>query len=251
MKPIYWLDPFDPENRFPPVEEALDEPNGLLAAGGGLGIGRLLNAYRHGIFPWYEEGQPILWWSPEPRAVLFPHELIIRRSLRKRLRNNPYRVTFDTAFREVMTACAAPRAGQAGTWITPELVDAYCEMFAAGHTHSVELWDAQGSLVGGLYGVAIGRVFFGESMFSRVSDASKIGLVWLTRHLAAWGYRVIDCQQDTAHMLGMGARTIPRRTFSDLLNDWCPQNGHPAPWHVDPTLDVIEWRPETSITESP
>lgn len=243
MNRIHWLDPQAPEQPFPPVSCALRDPDGLLAAGGDLSTPRLLRAYRAGIFPWYEAGQPILWWSPDPRTILYPEDLNISRSLRKALRNRPYAVTFDTRFREVMQACAAPRPDQHGTWITPEMIEAYCALHVAGHAHSVEVADETGRLVGGLYGVAIGHVFFGESMFSRVRDGSKIALVWLACHLQHWGYALIDCQQATPHMLRMGAQGIPRETFSALLNEHCPRPGRAAPWQTAPALDVANWQP--------
>ena len=206
---IPWLGPTDP---FPPVERALACPNGLLAAGADLSVPRLLDAYRHGIFPWYAEGEPILWWSPDPRMVLVPEEFKVSRSLAKTLRNRHYEIRFDSAFRDVMAACAAPRPGQAGTWITPEMVDAYCALHAAGWAHSVETW-IDGALAGGLYGVAIGRVFFGESMFTRVRDASKIALAHLVARLRAARFGLVDCQMVTAHLASLGARQIPRDAF--------------------------------------
>lgn len=210
---IPWLRAADP---FPPLEQALREPSGLLAAGADLSPGRLLDAYARGIFPWFNPGEPILWWSPDPRMVLIPHEFRPSRSLRKRLRHGDYEVKVDTAFRQVMLACAAPRAGQRGTWITPQMVEAYTHLHALGHAHSVETW-MHGELVGGLYGVAIGRVFFGESMFTRVTDASKIAFAHLVAQLSDWGYGLIDCQMSTRHLASLGAREIPRSEFIELL----------------------------------
>lgn len=197
---------------FPPVEHALREPNGLLAIGGDLSPERLLDAYRHGIFPWFNESDPILWWSPDPRMVLFPDEIKVSRSLRKTLTQRHYEVRMDTAFEQVMRACAAPRPYASGTWIQEGMVAAYCELHRQGHAHSVETWVA-GELVGGLYGVAIGRMFYGESMFSRRSDASKIALVHLCRLLAQQGVGMIDCQMHTQHLASLGARQIPRSEF--------------------------------------
>ncbi|MDR2000016.1 MAG: leucyl/phenylalanyl-tRNA--protein transferase [Zoogloeaceae bacterium] len=212
---IPWL---PPEPVFPPVEQALAEPNGLLAAGGDLSPARLLAAYRRGIFPWYSAGEPILWWSPDPRMALFPAELKISRSLAKALRNKPYEVTFDTAFGQVMAACAAAsRPGQHGTWITAEMQSAYGKLHELGYTHSVEVW-LDGRLAGGLYGMALGRAFYGESMFSRQADASKIALVHLCRHLQSQGFGIIDCQMETAHLASLGARPIPRSDFIALLD---------------------------------
>lgn len=214
---IPWLKADDP---FPSVDTALREPNGLLAAGADLSVARLTDAYRHGIFPWFSDGQPVLWWSPDPRMVLFPAELKVSRSLRKRLARDDHEVRTDTAFEQVMRACAAPRgadaapgAGHTGTWITEEMIEAYCALHAAGHAHSVETWVA-GELVGGLYGVALGRMFYGESMFARVTDASKIALVHLVRRLARRNFGLIDCQMATAHLASLGARELPRAEFT-------------------------------------
>ncbi len=209
---------------FPPLEHALEAPNGLLAIGGELTPDRLLNAYRHGIFPWFSPGEPVLWWSPDPRMVLFPDQLKISRSLAKRLHKKDYTVRFDTAFQSVMEACAsAPRNGQAGTWITTEMVDAYCRLHELGYAHSVETW-IDDKLAGGLYGVELGRMFFGESMFHRVTDASKIALVHLVRHLAAQGVGMIDCQMKTAHLASLGAREIPRAEFAMHLAELIAQD---------------------------
>lgn len=203
---------------FPPVSKALQSPNGLLCAGGDLSPERIVEAYSRGIFPWFSEGDPILWWSPDPRMVLFPAELKVSRSLRKAVARGDYETRVDTAFREVMQACAQPRNGQGGTWIVPEMVDAYTRLHERGLAHSVESW-RDGELVGGLYGVALGKVFFGESMFARAPDASKVALVKLVQRLAADGYRVIDCQQATAHLASLGAREIPRKEFAQLVED--------------------------------
>lgn len=203
---------------FPPLESALNEPNGLLAAGGDLSPGRLVAAYRRGIFPWYSEGQPILWWSPDPRMVLYPDELRLGRSLRKTLRKAPFEIRCDSAFAQVMYGCAAPRRGHDGTWIMPEMIDAYIRLHALGIAHSVEAW-RDGELAGGLYGVAIGRAFFGESMFARASDASKIAFVHLVRMLRERGFGLIDCQMRTELLGSFGAREIPRRRFAAQLSE--------------------------------
>ncbi|MEX6503830.1 leucyl/phenylalanyl-tRNA--protein transferase [Pseudomonas zhanjiangensis] len=203
---------------FPPLDKALRDPNGLLAAGGDLSAERLIRAYRHGCFPWYQQGQPILWWSPDPRTVLLPSELHVSRSLRKVLRQQYYQVSFDQAFAEVIKACAEPRAYADGTWITEGMQSAYLELHRRGHAHSVEVWHA-GKLVGGLYGLAFGQLFFGESMFSRADNASKVGFVSLVEHLAAWGFVLIDCQMPTQHLHSLGARAISRSQFSDYLRD--------------------------------
>jgi leucyl/phenylalanyl-tRNA---protein transferase len=202
---------------FPAVNRALRSPNGLLAAGGDLSPERLLDAYSRGIFPWFSETDPILWWSPDPRMVLFPDELKISRSLAKTLRNKAYDVRVDTAFRSVIEACSqAPRKGQAGTWINPQMIGAYTRLHELGHVHSFETW-IDGQLMGGLYGVAIGGVFFGESMFAWATDASKIAFVHLARQLQAWHFGMIDCQMSTPHLATLGAREVPRREFSARL----------------------------------
>jgi leucyl/phenylalanyl-tRNA--protein transferase len=206
---LTWLGRAD---AFPPVEKALKDPNGLLCAGGDLSPARLLDAYRRGIFPWYSGDEPILWWSPDPRMVLFCDELKISRSLAKSLRNRNYDVTVDACFDEVISSCAKPRKGEGGTWLGPEMRKAYAELHRLGHAHSVETWQA-GRLVGGLYGVALGRMFYGESMFSRETDASKVALVALAGELAARGFPLIDCQQNTPLLASLGAREIPRRQF--------------------------------------
>jgi leucyl/phenylalanyl-tRNA--protein transferase len=219
---------------FPPVERALRSPNGLLAAGGDLSSVRLLEAYRHGIFPWFSAGEPILWWSPDPRMVLFPEEFKVSHSLRKTLRNGRQEVRFDTAFEQVMRACAAPREGANGTWILDEMIAAYCELHRMGYAHSVETW-MDGELVGGLYGMALGRMFYGESMFSRKSDASKIALAYLCAQLGKWNFGMIDCQMNTPHLTSLGAREIPRKEFIARLQDLI--NCCPVPvWHFDKDL---------------
>jgi leucyl/phenylalanyl-tRNA--protein transferase len=222
----YWLDPRDTQFEFPDVELALEEPDGLLAIGGDLKPERLLLAYRQGIFPWYNQGQPILWWAPNPRAVLFPEKLKISRSLRKALRNKNFTVTLDQAFSDVVEACSQPRDydSQPGTWITHEMKQAYKALHQRGAAHSIECW-LDGQLVGGLYGVAIGRIFFGESMFTRRSDASKVAFVILAQHLARWGFGAIDCQIHSQHLESLGAENIPRTEFSALLDQYCEQPG--------------------------
>jgi len=213
---------------FPPPEYA--EPDGLLAVGGDLSLKRLLLAYSMGIFPWYSEGQPILWWSPDPRLVLLPEELKVSRSLGKTLRKQAFKVTFDRAFREVITSCArVHRRRQGGTWLTPEMVRAYCELFSLGFAHSAESWQG-GSLAGGLYGVALGGVFFGESMFSRAPDASKVALVALAGKLKMEDIDIIDCQVTTRHLVSMGAREIPRSEFLAILQRAVDKPWNPGRW---------------------
>jgi len=218
---IPWL-PAQPV--FPPLESALsdkDGANGLLAAGGDLSPQRLIAAYRRGIFPWYSDSDPLLWWSPDPRMVLAPDQLKISRSLAKTLRHSHYEVRLDTSFAEVIRACAvAPRAGQNGTWIAPEMQSAYIELHRLGHAHSVETW-RDGQLTGGLYGVALGRAFFGESMFSRATDASKIALAHLCAFLRRENFGIIDCQMETSHLSSLGAVPIPRANFIAALDHLC------------------------------
>jgi leucyl/phenylalanyl-tRNA---protein transferase len=226
---IPWLRPGD---AFPPLSQALHEPNGLLAAGGDLSVQSLLQAYRQGVFPWFGEEDPILWWSPNPRMVLFPGELHLTRSLRKTLRAQAFEVTADCEFVQVINACGGPRDGESGTWITDQMAAAYTELHRAGHAHSIETW-INGKLAGGLYGVAIGRAFFGESMFTRVSNASKIALVALARQLHAWGFGIIDCQMRTQHLATFGAREIPRREFAQRLSELVDYEPIPAPWRIE------------------
>ncbi|MDF0642793.1 MAG: leucyl/phenylalanyl-tRNA--protein transferase [Nitrospira sp.] len=207
----------DPHDlQFPSVDSA--SPEGLLAVGGDLRAERLLEAYRHGIFPWYNDDQPILWWSPDPRAVVFPDKLHVPRSLERTIRRGEFRVTLDTCFRDVMTQCAGPRPQypEGGTWITPTMVEAYSTLHELGYAHSIETWKDE-KLVGGLYGVALGGAFFAESMFTKVDDASKVALVLLIQQLRAWGFHIIDCQQSSPHVTRFGAENIPRREFTTHL----------------------------------
>ncbi len=217
---------------FPPLEQALREPNGLLAMGGHLSPERLMDAYRRGIFPWFNEGDPVLWWSPDPRMVLFPAEFTVSRSLHKTLRRGGYEVRTDTAFEQVMRACAAPRPGQAGTWIHEGMIAAYTVLHRMGHAHSVETW-VDGVLAGGLYGVAIGRMFYGESMFSRRTDASKIALSHLAKQLVRWNFGMIDCQMNTRHLASLGAREIPRNEFVLRLQELIHYPDVASPWKFE------------------
>lgn len=203
---------------FPALARALTQPNGLLAAGGDLSASRLLEAYRNGIFPWFNPSDPILWWSPDPRMVLFPTEFRLSTSLRKTLKRGDFEVRSNHAFEQVVRACAAPRKGESGTWIVEEMVAAYCELHRLGHAHSVEVWMAD-ELVGGLYGVAIGKMFYGESMFSRRTDGSKIAFAHMARQLERWGFGMVDCQMYTPHLASLGAREIPRAEFVARLQD--------------------------------
>ncbi len=228
----FWIDPNDHRAKFPDVSLALREPNGLLAVGGDLSPRRLINAYMQGIFPWYSQGQPILWWSPDPRAVLFPRNIKVSRSMRKAFRGGGFNVTFDRAFRDVLAACAQPRPNSQGTWITSEIADAYFQLNRLGLAHSVETWK-DGKLVGGLYGVAIGRVFFGESMFSRVTNASKLAFISLVHQLDAWEFSVIDCQIQSDHLRSLGSEDIPRAKFVSLLKRDCHMDSERKRWLLD------------------
>ncbi len=218
--------------QFPPVEQA--SPEGLLAVGGDLRPERLLKAYRQGIFPWYNEDQPILWWSPDPRAVLFPSKLHVPRSLRRIIRRGLFAVTLDTCFGAVMEGCAGrrPQYPEGGTWITPAMIQAYTRLHELGYAHSAEAWQ-EGRLVGGIYGVAIGGAFFAESMFTSVEDASKVALVTLVRQLDAWGFRLIDCQQSSPHVIRFGAEDIPRREFIALLSEAVTRPHRQGRWQFD------------------
>jgi leucyl/phenylalanyl-tRNA--protein transferase len=227
---IPYLGPADP---FPPVERALDNPDGLLAAGGSLTTKRLVDAYSHGIFPWFNEGDPILWWSPDPRTVLRPSKIHVSHSLRKRLRKDAFMITLDRAFTRVLDGCAAPRGGDTGTWLGPPMRRAYKQLHSAGLAHSLEVW-MDGELAAGIYGVALGRMFFGESMFTRRTDASKIGIVRLAMQLDRWQFPLIDCQLETGHLLSLGAEAMPRRQFvaqiEQLVRETAPV------WRLDEDL---------------
>jgi len=231
---LYWVADNVISNRFPDVNKALRDPDGLLAIGGDLAVPRLLDAYRRGIFPWYSAGQPILWWSPNPRCILEPGKLKISRSLRKTLRRQHFRITFNQAYPEVITACAQPRHGAPETWITDAMADAYTMLYEQGHGLSVECWHDD-ELVGGLYGVVIGRIFFGESMFSSMSDASKVALVYLARELQQRDFRLIDCQIHSRHLQSLGARPIPRDLFINILKHDCDK-ATPRDWPVQAVL---------------
>lgn len=217
---------------FPPLETALAKPNGLLVAGGDLSPQRLIEAYRHGIFPWFNADEPILWWSPDPRMVLLPSELKISRSLKKTLNKNNYEIRTDSAFSQVMQACAAPRKGRPGTWIHPEMISAYAALHEIGLAHSVETW-VDDELVGGLYGISQGKMFFGESMFSHIPNASKIAFVHLVKQLQHWNFGMIDCQMKTAHLASFGAREISRTEFSQRLGELVDYPEQIGKWYFD------------------
>ncbi|MCU7931632.1 MAG: leucyl/phenylalanyl-tRNA--protein transferase [Candidatus Thiodiazotropha sp. (ex Codakia rugifera)] len=225
---IFLLDD-NPNTPFPDVSLAEKEPDGLLAVGGDLTPQRLIQAYRLGIFPWFTDGEPILWWSPDPRTVLYPEKIKISRSLRKTVRKKVYKVSFDHDFEGVIRGCAEPRDNSPGTWLVPEMIDAYHQQHQLGLAHSVEVWERE-QLVGGLYGMAIGGVFFGESMFSRTADSSKIALLHLSRKLIHWGFKMIDCQVYTSHLASLGAEEIPRVDFCGDLDRWTRLEGRAGSW---------------------
>ena len=217
---IAWISSDDPPESFPDIESAFDVPDGLLAAGGDLSVARLIYAYRHGIFPWYDDGQPILWWSPDPRCVLRPHEFHISRRLWRSLSASDFKITFNGAFDAVIAACAEHRSGQQGTWITADMADAYIHLHQQGWAHSIEVRRA-GALVGGLYGLSIGRAFFGESMFSRHSNASKAAMLALCRQMDINDFEILDCQVESPHLVSLGATLMPRSSFAALLDRAC------------------------------
>lgn len=229
MRALPWLDPAAIE--FPPGETALEDPPGLLAAGGDLSPARLEAAYAAGIFPWFDDSSPILWWCPEPRAVIRPGEAHVGRTLRRRLARSDYEVTMDRAFEAVIRACAAPRQPGGGTWITEDMLDAYLALHERGSAHSVEVW-IDGRLAGGLYGVAIGRAFFGESMFTHVTDASKLAFVYLLGQLGAWGFPLVDCQMPNPHLDRLGVHEMPRREFLPEIRELVRREPIPAPWEM-------------------
>jgi leucyl/phenylalanyl-tRNA--protein transferase len=229
LRSLCWLSRSARVDAFPPVSHALTEPNGLLAAGGDLAPERLLAAYQRGIFPWYQEGQPILWWSPDPRAVLWPDALKVSRSLRRSVRNRRFEFRVDTAFDRVVAACAEPRSYGAGTWITEDMAEAYGRLHRLGWAHSFETW-RDGLLAGGLYGVALGRVFFAESMFTRETDASKVALVHAVGELRARNIELIDCQVASAHTRSLGVVDVPRSEFVSLLGSLCAESTSPQTW---------------------
>jgi leucyl/phenylalanyl-tRNA--protein transferase len=234
---IPWLTEHDP---FPPVDRAMRDPNGLLAAGADLSPARLLDAYSQGIFPWFGDGDPVLWWSPDPRMVLQVRDLHVSRSLRRTIRSRRFTVTADRAFGDVMAGCAGPRVADQGTWITRAMQEAYERLSALGYAHSIETW-SDGALVGGLYGVALGRVFFGESMFARRTDASKVALVHLARQLDRWGFAAIDCQMSTEHLASLGAREVPRAEFLAHVRQFTRRPPVPSPWVLDQDLMEPFW----------
>ncbi len=235
------LDPHASDEPFPPVEMAWEEPNGLLAFGGDLSEQRLINAYNSGIFPWYNPDEPIYWWSPDPRAVLYPNKIHLSRSLRKTIRNKGYSISFDRDFPAVVKSCAAPRMDSGGTWITNEMYLAYLHLHKIGRAHSVEVWNSDQELVGGLYGVVAGGVFSGESMFSKERDTSKVAFIALAWHMQHWGYSLIDCQIENPHLSSMGAENISRKKYMGILKT-TREFSH-SPWEFDETVDLSYWKP--------
>ena len=230
---IKWISRDDPPEAFPAVSHALRSPNGLLAAGGDLSTERLLHAYAHAIFPWFDTGQPILWWSPDPRCILLPANLHLSHRFRRSLKNAGFDVTFNQAFPDVISACSGKRDGHTGTWITGEMINAYRELHTLGWAHSVEVW-LKGDLAGGIYGVAIGRAFFGESMFSHVTNASKVAMLALCRQLVAHDFAILDCQVPSPHLMSLGATRMPRTEFASLLDTVCKPRSRFEGWPQAP-----------------
>ena len=233
------LDPKDSTTPFPHPKQALNDPEGLLAAGGDLSPTRILQAYQQGIFPWYSDGQPILWWSPNPRGVLWPREFIAHNSL-KRIINKGWRVSYDQAFESVIRACAEPRGNDQGTWITEDMIQAYCELHALGPAHSIEVWDEK-QLIGGVYGIALGKLFAGESMFSRQSGGSKIALLYLSAYLDNWDYTLIDTQLPSEHLVSLGGRTMSREAYLDLLQTATHESVTAQAWQPGQAIDINHW----------
>lgn len=238
-----------PNVAFPPADSALSNLNGLIAIGGDLHPDRLEQAYRHGIFPWYQAGERIQWWSPDPRSITVPGQIRLTKNLRRLIRQNRFEITLDRAFREVVLACAAPRRNSGGTWLSTELIDAYCLLHERGQAHSVEVWQDE-QLVGGQFGVSFGAAFFGESMFSRISNASKISFVHLAEQLRRWNYQLIDGQYPNAFMTSLGAITISRQEYLQRLAAALADSGRLAPWHFDEDLDPLATTPTSERSQA-
>ncbi len=236
-----WLDTDDFDASFPAAKSALKDPEGLVAAGGDLKPKRLLRAYREGIFPWYEENQPILWWSPNPRGILYPKDFIAHKRLLRTIKNKPWKVTYDQSFVDVMKACAAPRNHSRGTWITADMIDAYTQLYHLGHAHSFEVWDDNKQLIGGVYGIAVGAIFFSESMFSRQPDTSKVALLQLCAHLDTWGYKIMDTQLGSKHLASLGGIEIPREEYLQILSDCIEETADQSAWVHNMYIDVFDW----------
>lgn len=236
---LYWIDPQQPADHFPDLRYALEEPNGLLAFGGDLSTERLIAAYERGIFPWYSKDEPILWWSPDPRSVIFPEDFKPSRSLKKTIKKRHFEVTMDTSFTQVIQKCSEPRSYSSDTWITEEMIEAYIRLHNLKIAHSVEVWKEK-ELVGGLYGVSLGKAFFGESMFSSVNDASKVALTYLIEQVKQWNFKLIDCQVSSDHMSSLGALDISRSEFMGLLSNMCSGKTRLSDWSIQPDLtDII------------
>ena len=236
-----WLDPNNPDSPYPDPDTALDDPEGLLAAGGDLTSTRILNAYNAGIFPWYQDDQPILWWSPNPRGVIYPKQFIAHKSVLRTLKRNKWHISFDQSFKQVIQACAEPRSYSEETWITHEMLEAYCELHRLGHAHSVEVWSSENQLVGGIYGLAIGRMFAGESMFSRANDASKIALLYLCAYLDTWGYAMVDTQLPSQHLSSLGGIAIQRDEYLNTLAELRQQSVKSEAWQPGMVMDINTW----------
>ena len=246
-----WLDPHDQDAPFPPARSALTDPEGLIAAGGDLKPERLLRAYHQGLFPWYEEDQPILWWSPNPRGVLYPKDFIAHKSLVRRIKNSRWKITFNHSFLEVMRACAEPRSNSRGTWITEDMIQAYVDLHKLKHAHSLEVWNDSNELIGGIYGISIGAIFFGESMFSRTTDASKVALLYLSAYLDYWGYEIIDTQLPSAHLSSLGGSEISREKYLSMLAKLTQKPCSQSAWNTQPDLDLLEWVKQQKIQQPP
>jgi len=240
---VCWLNADDPPNRFPPVSAALREPDGLLAAGGDLAADRILYAYEHGIFPWYDEGQPLLWWSPDPRCVFLPGNFHVARRLQRALKRSSAEIRINSAFHEVIVACSGPRRSEQGTWITPEMIAAYEDLHRKGWAHSIEVWQSN-ELIGGLYGLRIGQAFFGESMFSKAPDASKLALLYLANLLQAGELQLLDAQLESAHLLSLGATMMPRSAFITRLKSACDPAIRYEKWPTTPLPALSLLSPE-------
>ena len=236
-----WLDSNNPESPFPPAESALKDPEGLVAAGGDLTPTRILRAYHEGLFPWYEEDQPILWWSPNPRGVLYPKDFIAHKSLLRTIKKNHWKISYDKSFLDVMKACAEPRNNSRGTWITNDMIEAYVNLHNLNHAHSLEVCNKAGELIGGAYGISIGTIFFGESMFSRVTNASKVALLYLSAYLDSWGYDIIDTQLPSAHLTSLGGSEMTRDEYLSLLSGFTAQSSNSKAWQAQPEIDIHNW----------
>jgi len=236
-----WLDPDDQQAAFPAADSALSDPEGLVAAGGDLKPARLLRAYHEGLFPWYEEDQPILWWSPNPRGVLYPKDFIAHRSLLRRIKQSSWKITYDQAFLQVMQACAEPRSNSRSTWITKDMIQAYVNLFKLKYAHSIEVWNVNDELIGGVYGISIGTIFFGESMFSRTTDASKVALLYLPAYLDYWDYQIIDTQLPSPHLASLGGSRLSRERYLSLLKTLTQISCHPDAWTSVPDMNIFEW----------